>query len=90
MSEPFDEIVRRIRERFADSTGEARRRAELHINKLHELREKHAILLLVPKTEIPELQERAIRADIANGERFLFYPSSRRGLLKFYKYKFKQ
>lgn len=71
MNENFENIADRIRSNFADSTRAAQLRAEKCIAKLWELRQAHQCLLLLPKSEVVELQYKALFADYADGQRRL-------------------
>ncbi len=71
MNDDFENIADRIRSNFADSTRAAQMQAEKCIAKLRMLRQTHRCLLILPKSEICELQLKALYADYSDGSRRL-------------------
>lgn len=71
MNDNFENIADHIRSNFADSTRAAQIQAEKYIAKLRTLRQAHKCLLLIPKSEIRELQLKALYADYVDGSRRL-------------------
>lgn len=59
----ISEVYERIRERESGSSAESRTRAELHIQKIKELREKHKAFIKMPHTKACDMIKYCLAID---------------------------
>lgn len=77
----ISEVYERIRERESGASAESRTRAELHIQKIEELREKHKTFIKMPHTKACDLVKYCLAIDRnlginrihENAFRFIFF-----------------
>lgn len=59
----ISEVYERIRERESGASAESRTRAELHIQKIKELREKHKAFIKMPHTKACDMIKYCLAID---------------------------
>ena len=59
----INEVYERIRERESGASAESRTRAELHIQKIKELREKHKTFIKMPHTKACDMVKYCLAID---------------------------
>lgn len=59
----ISEVYERIRERESGTSAESRTRAELHIQKIKELREKHKAFIKMPHTKACDMIKYCLAID---------------------------